>query len=219
MHMDMPAQRNIVLIDYENVQPCSLKGLVAPGFKVIVFVGSAQTKIHIDVAEAIHALGSHGCYVRCKGQGPNALDFHIAFHVGELLSSDSKARIHIISKDTGYDPLIAYLRGRQFAVSRSVSIEALPMFRSAAASTPVAAKPQAKTTAKPMSGQECLKYVHGWLVKVGSKRPASIKSLGNALAGHVPQERIPGVIAELQHRKWMVVAGGKLRYQLGKFSA
>ena len=75
---------NYILIDYENVQPKSLAVLKGHDFKVIVFVGANQTKIPIDLAKAMQALGSSGEYIIISGNGPNALDFHIAYYIGEL---------------------------------------------------------------------------------------------------------------------------------------
>jgi hypothetical protein len=33
---------------------------------------------------ALQALGSNGSYVKVSGHGRNALDFHIAYHIGKL---------------------------------------------------------------------------------------------------------------------------------------
>ncbi len=73
--MDMPLARNVVLIDFENVQPPSLKELAAPGFKVLVFVGASQTRISMDVAEAMQALGSQGALHTLPWQRPQRAGF------------------------------------------------------------------------------------------------------------------------------------------------
>ena len=44
-------------------------------------------------------------YLQISGNGPNALDFHITFSIGELSKADPDARFYIISWDTGFDPL------------------------------------------------------------------------------------------------------------------
>lgn len=75
---------NYVLIDYENVQPGSLAGLDAEHFRVLVFVGANQTKLAFDTAAALQRLGPRAEYVRIAGNGPNALDFHIASTSGNL---------------------------------------------------------------------------------------------------------------------------------------
>ena len=52
----------------------------------------------------------------------NALDFHIAFHVGQIAGTDPQGFFHIISKDKGYDPLLAHLKEAGIQGARSESI-------------------------------------------------------------------------------------------------
>ena len=44
---------NIVLIDFESVQPETLAALERDQFKVIVFVGASQAKVPFEVATAL----------------------------------------------------------------------------------------------------------------------------------------------------------------------
>jgi len=101
---------NYVLIDMENVQPEGLDNLVGLPVKVVVFVGENQTRVPLDFAAAMQQLGNAANYVKMSGNGPNALDFHIACYLGKLATSDPSGIFHIISKDTGFDPLIKHLR-------------------------------------------------------------------------------------------------------------
>jgi hypothetical protein len=70
---------NYVLIDYENVRPTALTVFEKEHFKVIVFVGASQSKVAFDVAAQLQYLGPNASYVKIAGNGPNALDFHIAY--------------------------------------------------------------------------------------------------------------------------------------------
>jgi PIN domain len=122
---------NYVLIDYENVQVKSLALLsdnANEQFQVRVFLGKTNTKLGRDLVIAMHALGSRAAYVELDSSGPNALDFHIAFYLGELVAIDSSAFFHIISKDKGFDPLVAHLKSRNVLAARSASIETMPCF-------------------------------------------------------------------------------------------
>jgi hypothetical protein len=101
---------NYVLIDFENVRPASLEPLTDDHFKVIVFVGASQTRLAYEVAASVQQLGSRAEYVKVSGNGANALDFHIAYHIGRLAAAELSAYFHIISKDTGFDPLVQHLR-------------------------------------------------------------------------------------------------------------
>ncbi len=121
---------NYVLIDYENVQPKNLSLLAAEHFNVKVFVGQAQTRIPIELVSAMQALGARGEYIVIAGNGKDALDFHIAYYIGRISSSDKDAFFHIISKDTGFDPLIAHLKTKNILCKRSASIDGIPILRS-----------------------------------------------------------------------------------------
>jgi hypothetical protein len=113
---------NYILIDYENVQPTVLCLLNEQSFKVLIFIGANQTKINVDLAIALQGMGDKAEYIKIDGTGSNALDFHIAFHIGRISEKDSNAYFHIISKDTGFDPLIRHLKSRKIYAIRSKEI-------------------------------------------------------------------------------------------------
>src|SRR5450759_3842883 len=71
---------NVVLIDFENVQPASLQALEHERYRVVVFVGATQVRLPFEIVSAIQRMGDRAEYVRISGTGPNALDFHIAFY-------------------------------------------------------------------------------------------------------------------------------------------
>ena len=77
-------KNNYILIDFENVHPKSLEILNGHPFKVIVFVGANQAKVPFELVMSMQALGDNAEYVQIAGNGPNALDFHIAFYIGQL---------------------------------------------------------------------------------------------------------------------------------------
>jgi hypothetical protein len=56
------------------------------------------------------------------GNGTNALDFHIAYYIGRLAAKCPDAYFHIISKDTGFDPLIKHLKGQGISCQRSAAV-------------------------------------------------------------------------------------------------
>jgi len=111
------------------VQPNSLSVLNGHPFKVIVFLGVKQAKVSVDFARALQALGSNAEYIQISGSGSNALDFHIAFTVGELSKADPNAYFHIISKDAGFDPLIGYLRKKGIFAQRSKEVADIPILK------------------------------------------------------------------------------------------
>jgi len=127
---------NYVLIDYESVQPSQLELLNRDGFVAYVFVGKAQTKLSFETVSAIQELGERAKYVKISGAGPNALDFHITFYIGQISATDPEAFFHIISKDKGFDPLIEHLREQKVFSVRSETIGEIPIIRASTAKTP-----------------------------------------------------------------------------------
>lgn len=100
---------NYVLIDYESVQPSHLELLNRDGFIAYVFVGKVQAKLSFETVSVIQDLGERASYIKISGAGPNALDFRIAFYIGQIGARDPDAFFHIISKDKGFYPLIEHL--------------------------------------------------------------------------------------------------------------
>lgn len=127
---------NYVLIDYESVQPNQLELLNRDDFIAYVFVGKSQTKLSFETVAAIQDLGARAKYVKISGTGPNALDFHIAFYIGQIGASDPDAFFHIISKDKGFDPLIEHLREQKIFSVRSETIGEIPIIRASISKTP-----------------------------------------------------------------------------------
>ncbi len=156
---------NYLLIDYENVQPGSLAALNGVPFRVLVFIGANQTRVPVAFARALQSLGSDAEYIQIAGSGRNALDFHIAFAIGELSQRDPQGYSHVISKDAGFDPLIAYARGRGILVSRSRDIADIPMLK--------------LSNAKTLS--EKTAAIVDNLVARGSSRPRKVKTLRNSI--------------------------------------
>jgi hypothetical protein len=101
---------DFVLVDFENVKPKNVN-LLSPGpYKIKVFVGANQAKIPFEMARALQAFGPDAEYVQIEGHGRNALDFHIAYYIGRLAAEIPGASLHVISKDTGFDPLLKHLK-------------------------------------------------------------------------------------------------------------
>jgi hypothetical protein len=162
---------NFVLVDFENVQPKDL-GLLKDGpFKVKVFLGPNQSKVPVALAATLQSLGSNAEYVILETAGNNALDFHIAYYIGILSFEDPTAYFHIISKDSGFDPLIKHLKGRKVFAQRSTSIADIPYFKPALPSTPevqieiVVADLIRRKASKPRTQKTLLSTLHALFKK------------------------------------------------------
>ncbi|MCM3870720.1 MAG: PIN domain-containing protein [Pyrinomonadaceae bacterium] len=120
---------NYVLIDYENVQSGDLSAFKLDHFRIIVFVGARQSKIPFETAAELQQMGSNAEYVKISGTGPNALDFHIAFYIGQFAEKDPEAHFHIVSKDAGFDPLLNHLKTRKLHAFRVQTVRDIPLLK------------------------------------------------------------------------------------------
>ena len=113
---------NYILVDFENVQPKMLGQLSEHPFKVIVFIGANQLKVPFELVSELQQLGDDARYIKITGNGPNALDFHITYYLGELSAKDPEGYFHIVSKDTGFDRLIEHMRERNIRVQAAAAL-------------------------------------------------------------------------------------------------
>ena len=111
-------------IDYENVQDVNVD-LIKSTIKVMIIVGENQTKVPIDLIQKTQPFGESVQWLRVGGKGRNALDFFIAFFLGRDVAADRSKSFIIYSKDSGYDPLINYLKKSGVKARRIVSFQEL----------------------------------------------------------------------------------------------
>ena len=117
---------NFVLVDFENVQPSNMGLLKGGPFRIKVFLGASQGKISLEMAQALQTFGDNAEYIQVVGSGKDALDFHIAYYIGRLSAEHPEASFSIISRDTGFDPLIKHLKARHIDCKRWASVAEIP---------------------------------------------------------------------------------------------
>ena len=106
--MQTMAER-VLFVDLENVQKVDLS-LVPVDARVMIFYGVTQKKLPEELVVQAQPLGPRLKWVKISGQGPNALDFHIAFYLGQELANSPTSQCAILSRDTGFDPLTRHLQ-------------------------------------------------------------------------------------------------------------
>ena len=193
---------NYVLIDFENVQPKNLELLTTHPFKVFVFVGASQTKVSFDLADSMQLLGNDARYIKIAGNGQNALDFHVAFYIGELAAKDKDANFYIISKDKGFDPLIKHLEGRKISIQRVKDLAEIPPLR---VSVTTSSDEKVAAIVKNLGGR-------------GQSRPRKVRTLQNTINNlftkKLEKNELAALVKELQKRKLIVVNKGNVSYKL-----
>ncbi len=191
---------NFVLIDSENVKPEYIERLKLDHFRVVVFVGANLNRLDFPIVNAVQALGSNGSYVKVNSHGRNALDFHIAYHIGKLAAAHPGACFHIISKDKGFDPLIKHLKDQKILCSRWTSVLEIPLGQS---------------TGKIPATQRAADFYEKRIAP-GKARPATVKSLQSAILNHFHKllsgEEVVEVLKAITAAGHVVVDGKKVTY-------
>jgi hypothetical protein len=162
---------NYVLVDFENVQPKDI-GLLKDGlFRIKVFLGPNQPRIPVALAAALQSLGESAEYIILETAGNNALDFHIAYYIGVLSAAEPTAFFHVISKDSGFDPLLQHLKGRKIFAQRSTCIADIPYFKPTLPAAPeaqveaVVADLVRRKASKPRAQKTLLSTLHALFKK------------------------------------------------------
>lgn len=193
---------NYVLIDYENVQPEAMAVLSNEHFKVIVFVGANQAKVTFEVASALQQMGERAEYIKISGNGSNALDFHIAYYIGLLASKEPEAYFHIVSKDTGFDPLINHLKGKKILACRSKDVTDIPIVKASNSKSP----------------SEKIAVIIADLKRRGAAKPRAVKTLTSTISNmfqkQLSDEELQSLLLELQTKGIVSIAGTKVSYEL-----
>jgi len=191
---------NVVLVDWESVQPDAFELLAGPHFRLKVFVGATQKKLPFDVARAIQKLGDRAEYIQISGTGPNALDFHIAYYLGQIAAEDSKAFFHIISKDSGFDPLIRHLKDKKIFSARWPDVHAIPAVQCVVAKS------------AEQRGALVLAKLVRQSTPPGKKKKKLRRAVSAYFQGQLSEEEVTAVIGALQVAGHVMVGNGQVQY-------
>jgi PIN domain len=206
--------KTILFVDYENTGKIDLNQIPESTF-VPFFFGAAQRSVPTEFLEAALKIGDRFQPIKIEGVGDNALDFHIAFYLGEYLVAHPKANCIILTKDTGFDPLVKHLRGRGFQVRRAATLA--DAFGSAKTNVPKPAKPK-PAPAKPKE-KSPYEVVLNWLTKMEPRtRPKKRTGLMAHIHSHFGRDfsepDLHGVVERLIAEKKISEVDGVLGYAL-----
>jgi hypothetical protein len=191
-----------VLIDFENTQPKELASLNGARYKIKVFLGAHQTKIPLPMARALQALGPNAEYIQINGSGNNAVDFHIAYYIGRLAATAPGAQFHVISEDTGFDPLLKHLKEQGISCQRLTSLAAIA--------------PTGKKNRE--SGEDRVKLAAENLAKRKSGKPRTEKALRTDIQALFASEKltegeVDKLVEQLIARGVIRISEGKVQYE------
>jgi hypothetical protein len=211
--------KSILLVDYENVGNVELAA-IPTNVHVPFFFGASQRSVPTDFMKAALRLGDRFVPIDIEGQGTNALDFHIAYYLGEFLSTERESTCVILSKDKGFDPLVKHLQRRGFNVRRVCSIvDAFPDSTEcpvATAAHRVQKRSPVNSTATPVASWElALSWLRGMQARVRPrKRKSLIAHLRTHFGSNLAEPELQQLVDRLITEKKLSEVNGVLAYHL-----
>ncbi len=150
----MPAApvTHYLFVDFENVQSVNLDLIAGKPVMVIMVIGKDQTKVPLELVEQLMTFSSQVRLVRTEVKGKNALDFVLSAEVGAQGVADPNGTFHIISRDKGFDALVAHFRGHDRSAARHDAFVKVPILSTPApttAATRATPSPRAAATKSP----------------------------------------------------------------------
>ena len=117
---------DFILVDFENLKIAGIPSM-GGNQRIYIFAGENQNKIDFKLVKESQKYGEMVQWVKIEGNGKNALDFHIAFYLGELVSKNKTANFFVLTGDKGFDPLIKHLNSTGISCKRITELkESLP---------------------------------------------------------------------------------------------
>jgi len=116
--------KKLLLVDFENVHTVDLSAL-DESYRAIIFVGASQNVPKSAQKDAAAHRFQRVDFLKISGNGKNALDFHIAFHLGRTFETAPDTECFVLSKDKGFDPLLRHLNLQGLKCHRIHSVNEL----------------------------------------------------------------------------------------------
>lgn len=143
---------NHVFVDLENVKTIDAAVIGGKHLRLHLFLGAQNKKLEVEVVQKLLENAHAVQMVRIETVGKNALDFVLAYHLGQAVLTDPKGYFHIVSKDAGFDALVDLLKSRHVKVKRHADWSGLHFqspAKSAAAVVAAAEVPKVEAVPKP----------------------------------------------------------------------
>lgn len=181
----MTTKTNFILVDSENVSitPEQASLIASDNFRLILFFNEQKKTISVELWDQLQPLGDRVKRLTMQGQGHNALDFILSFELGRLADAFPNSFFHIISKDKGFDPLVAHLKSQNIYADRLDAISDIPLLR-----------PIPKTAAS-----RATHYLGNLRTSTKPRKIARLKSSVSAFfRKELPEEDLDAVLCELK---------------------
>lgn len=212
---------NHVFVDFENIKTIDAAVVSGKNLTFHLFFGPQNLKLDIALVEVLLEHAQAVKMIRSPKSGKNALDFVLAYHLGQAVLADPKGYYHIVSKDGGFDSLVELLKTKQVKVKRHMDWSGLH-FTSApksAAEPPSATATPAPPPAAPKALSAAAETVLANLRKSAKSRPKRKKTLvshaGSFLGKDATADAAERVVEELAKAKHIAIDDkGAVSYKL-----
>ena len=210
--------QNHVFVDVENIKSINPAVLSLKQLVIHLFLGPMDKKLEVEVVEAI-LTNSHGVrLIRSPKNGKNALDFVLAYHLGQAAMAEPKAYFHILSKDCGFDSLVELLQSKQIKARRHADWDTLHTALTLKPAIPKSPTPPAAPAIKSLSPG--VEKVLSYLTKSPNNRPKKSATLVRQAKSYLGKDATDAmaesVVEELRRGKKITIdEKGGLTYLLG----
>lgn len=201
--METSKRTNYILVDFENTQAIDLALIRDKLVVVMLFIGEKQKNLPVTLVRQFLEFPDKVRLIESAGSGKNALDFILAYHVGHVSQQDPTGYFHIVSKDKGFDPLVAHLKQQKIFAARHDAFTQIPLF----------------VDQKEISVSDKIRFLTERFTKHANNRPAKRASLiayiNSAFAKQLPESEVLRLVRDLEQRKLIAFNGSdKVTYCL-----
>ncbi|EIJ33191.1 PIN domain-containing protein [Thiothrix nivea] len=187
--METPKRTNYILVDFENTQAIDLALIKNKPVVVILLIGEKQKHLPVTLVRQLLEFPDKVRLIESAGSGKNALDFILACQVGQLSQQDPAGFYHIVSKDKGFDPLVAHLKQQKIFAARHDAFAQIPLF----------------VDQRTVSSNDKIQLLTEYFTKHAKNRPAKRTSLiayiNAVFAKQLPESEVLGLVQVLEQRK------------------
>jgi hypothetical protein len=199
------SRNNYIFVDFESVQDIDLTLIDGKPVKVFLFFGEQQHKMTVELSMQAHHFHTQVEMIRLKCTGKNALDFVLAHHTGLKVAADPDGYFHILTRDKGFDALVAHLISKNILAARVEVFSQIPILVDLRTLTLTERLERVKTQLSKMKQAKT------------DGRPKKRKSLGSMIHSvfqkQLLDENVHAVISGLEQKRWIKIVQDKVAYQ------
>lgn len=113
---------SLYFVDFENVHSQGLGGVIKTELnetdKIIIFYSENAKTMTVDLHRELEKIKAKKEYIKVNVGTANALDFQLSSYLGSCIEKDKDQRYFIISKDSGFDAVCNFWKGRGISIER-----------------------------------------------------------------------------------------------------